>query len=133
GYAPGPAYADVACLVITRFQRAVKLGTEPLLLPSELPTTDEAVLLRQWRERGVPAEYAGCGVGGNGSDLVPPRRGASAKVPDWSAAFAVGLSAAATAAVDVAGGARSSLTDPTSPRQPWDLAMGWFISSYPLL
>ncbi|TDC73281.1 hypothetical protein E1193_25845 [Micromonospora sp. KC606] len=135
-HATDPAYGDAACLAVARFQRAVKLGTEPVLLPAELPTVDESVLLRQWRQAGVPAEYAGCGTGGHGSDLIPPlfdpdTSGAGA--PDWPAQFAVGLSAAATAAVDVAGGARSSLTDPASHRQPWHLAMNWFLSSYPLL
>lgn len=130
-YEPDPAYADVACLAVTRFQRAVKLGTEPLLLPDELPTADEAALLRQWRAHGVPAQLAGCGAGGQGSDLLPVT--AMRSTVDWSAQFAVGLSAAATAAVDVAGGARAALTDPASRRQPWDLAMAWFLSSYPLL
>src|SRR5690606_30745739 len=136
-YATDPAYTHVACLAVARFQRAVKLGTEPLLLPADLPKVDEAVLLRQWRQAGVPAEYAGCGTGGNGSDLVPPpptgQRPAGAGMPDWPAQFAVGLSAAATAAVDVAGGARTSLADSAGRRQPWDLAMSWFLSSYPLL
>nr|WP_232534031.1 hypothetical protein [Plantactinospora sp. KBS50] len=134
--AADPAYGDVACVAVARFQRAVKLGTEPALLPAELPTAEESVLLRQWRQAGVPAEYAGCGTGGHGPDLAPPARAAEstdAALPDWSAQFAVGLSAAATAAVDVAGGARSSLTDRDSRRQPWRLAMGWFLSSYPLL
>ncbi|MEU4642490.1 hypothetical protein [Micromonospora sp. NPDC023814] len=136
-YAADPAYADVACLAVARFQRALKLGAEPLLLPAELPTTDESVLLRQWRHAGVPAEYAGCGTGGHAPDLIPspsPGTGvAGVGAPDWPAQFAVGLSAAATAAVDVAGGARRSLTDRASHRQPWELAMSWFVSSYPLL
>jgi hypothetical protein len=134
-YATDPAYADVACLAVTRFQRAVKLGTEPLLLPADLPTVDESALLRQWRQAGVPAEYAACGTGGHGSDLVPPSSepATGVGVPDWPAQFAVGLSAAATAAVDVAGGARTSLTDRGGHRPPWQLAMGWFLSSYPLL
>lgn len=135
-YGPDQAYADVACLAVARFQRAVKLGTEPLLLPAELPSVDEAVLLRQWRAAGVPAEFAGCGTGGNGSDLTSPFSpscAAPARPPDWSAQFAVGLSAAATAAVDIAGGARTSLTDPAARRQPWQLAMSWFLSSFPLL
>ncbi|MDG4768086.1 hypothetical protein O7632_28935 [Solwaraspora sp. WMMD406] len=148
-HATDPAYADVACLAVARFQRAVKLGTEPLPLPAELPSTDEEVLLRQWRQAGVPAEYVGCGTGGNASDLVPPSGGTTAAGTtsggttsggttaaagwDWPAQFAVGLSAAAVAAVDVAGGARASLTDPAARRQPWHLAMSWFLSSYPLL
>ncbi|MFY1669567.1 DUF2201 family putative metallopeptidase [Plantactinospora sp. WMMB334] len=135
-HATDPAYRDVACLAVARFQRAVKLGTEPVPLPADLPAVDESVLLRQWRQAGVPAGYAGCGTGGHGPDLVPPRPcpdASGAGVPDWPAQFAVGLSAAATAAVDVAGGARSSLTDQAGHRRPWHLAMGWFLSSYPLL
>ncbi|WP_420850509.1 vWA domain-containing protein [Planosporangium mesophilum] len=136
-YAPDAAYASVACLAVTRFQRAVKLGTEPLLAPSELPSADEAVLLRQWREAGVPAQLANCGAGGNASDLVATEGHLVGPVglslPDWPAQFALGLAAAATAAVDVAGGARTSLTDSASRRQPWDRAMSWFLSSYPLL
>jgi len=132
-YATDPAYANVACLAVTRFQRAVKLGTEPLLLPAELPSADEQVLLRQWRQAGVPAEYVGCGTGGNASDLAASPVGMRAVGWDWPAQFAVGLSAAAMAAVDVAGGARRSLTDPAVRRQPWQLAMSWFLSSYPLL
>jgi len=132
-YGTDPAYANVACLAVTRFQRAVKLGTEPLLLPAELPNTDEQVLLRQWRQAGVPAEYVGCGTGGNASDLAASPVGMMAVGWDWPAQFAVGLSAAAMAAVDVAGGARRSLTDPAVRRQPWQLAMSWFLSSYPLL
>jgi predicted metal-dependent peptidase len=130
-YATDAAYADTACLAVTRFQRAVKLGTEPLPLPAELPLAEESVLLRRWRKDGVPAELAGCGAGGHGSDILPTTvRGSTV---DWPALFAVGLSAAATAAVDVAGGARATLTDPASRRRPWDLAMAWFLSSYPLL
>jgi predicted metal-dependent peptidase len=135
-YAGDQAYADVACLAVTRFQRAVKLGTEPLPLPAELPATDESVLLRQWRDAGVPAHLGGCGPGGNGSDLVPvvpPEALGLRSTVDWPEHFAVGLAAAATAAVEVAGGLRSTLTDLGGPRKPWDLARSWFLSSFPLL
>jgi predicted metal-dependent peptidase len=138
-YAADTAYAAAACLAVTRFQRAVKLGTEPVQVPAELPTADESVLLRQWRESGVPAAFATAFTGGNGSDLLappanaPPVNASAAGTPDWPAQFAVGLAAAATAAVEVAGGARASLTDPSTPRRPWELAMSWFLSSFPLL
>ncbi len=132
GHGHDAAFRDVACLVVTRFQRAVKLGTEPELFPVALPKADEAVLLRQWRQDGVPAEFAGCGAGA--PDLAvaaypdDPRHRA-----DWPDRFALGLSAAATAAVDVAGGARTSLTGLPAPRKPWDRALSWFTGSYPLL
>ncbi len=52
---------------------------------------------------------------------------------DWATLFAAGLSNAAVAAVDVAGGARATLTDARPQKTQWDLALGWFVSSYPLL
>ena len=124
------AYENVACLAVTRFQRAVKLGREPMLLPLALPNADEAALLRRWRLDGVPAELAGCGAGGTHSDLEPLDL---PKDPRWPERFAYGLAAAATAAVDVAGGARTSLTGEQPVRRPWDRALSWFVGSYPLL
>ena len=130
-----PVLASVACVAVSRFQRAVKLGVEPIPLPADLPSAEEAALTRQWRDTGVPPEFLLCGPGGHAPDLVPsPVRPGPPQIPvDWSAQFAVGLAKAAAAAVDVAGGARASLTDPKAGRRPWDLALGWFLSSYPLL
>ncbi|MFI7599342.1 hypothetical protein [Actinoplanes sp. NPDC049681] len=126
------AFQAVACLAVTRFQRAVKVGAEPVPFPDELPTTDEAALLRRWRRDGVPPEFAGCGAGAPDLDpLTGDRR--PPHDPKWPDRFALGLSAAATAAVDVAGGARSSLTDAAARRRPWERAMSWFTGSYPLL
>ncbi|WP_041841324.1 vWA domain-containing protein [Actinoplanes friuliensis] len=126
------AFQDVACLVVTRFQRAIKLGTEPVRLPAELPGGDESVLLRQWRRDGVPEEFTGCGAGR--PDLLPKAiEYEKGYEPLWPDRFALGLSAAAAAAVDVAGGARTSLTDPARSRMPWDRALSWFMGSYPLL
>ncbi|MFE9748613.1 hypothetical protein ACFYOT_27205 [Saccharothrix saharensis] len=51
----------------------------------------------------------------------------------WTDLFAAGLSSAAVAAVDIAGGARKQLTDARPTRSAWDLALSWFVSSYPLL
>jgi predicted metal-dependent peptidase len=126
------AFRDAACVAVTRFQRAVKLGSEPELFPVALPKADEAALVRQWRLDGVPAEFAGCGAGA--PDLVVRADPvAPGHEPAWPDRFALGLSAAATAAVDVAGGARTSLTDPRAPRKPWERALSWFVGSYPLL
>ncbi|SMD20521.1 DUF2201 family putative metallopeptidase [Lentzea albidocapillata] len=61
-------------------------------------------------------------------------RGGPAEDPKkWAERFASGLSNAAVAAIDVAGGARSSLSDSRPIRTEWDLALGWFVSNYPLL
>lgn len=130
GRGTDPAATSVACVAVSRFQRAVKLGREPLPLPAELPNDDETALLRRWRAEGVPPEFEECGTGGAFSDtepLVLPRN------PQWPERFAYGLAAAATAAVDVAGGARESLTGGRSSRGPWERALSWFVGSYPLL
>ncbi|MFD4638743.1 hypothetical protein ACFWN2_15625 [Lentzea sp. NPDC058436] len=61
-------------------------------------------------------------------------RGEESKDPEtWANRFAAGLSNAAVAAIDVAGGARSSLSDSRPVKTEWELALGWFVSNYPLL
>ncbi|OKI15413.1 hypothetical protein A6A25_13950 [Saccharothrix sp. CB00851] len=62
-------------------------------------------------------------------DVTPP----GPNPPQWTDLFAAGLSGAAVAAVDVAGGARRHLADRRPTRSVWDLALSWFVSSYPLL
>ncbi|WP_329793191.1 hypothetical protein V1227_15135 [Lentzea sp. DG1S-22] len=61
------------------------------------------------------------------------RGGASTDPEKWARRFAAGLSNAAVAAIDVAGGARSSLSDSRPVKSEWELALGWFVSNYPLL
>ena len=57
-------------------------------------------------------------------------RGGESKDPKkWADRFATGLSNAAVAAIDVAGGARSSLTDARPVKTEWQLALGWFVRS----
>jgi predicted metal-dependent peptidase len=118
-----------ACVAVTRFQRQVKLGKEPEFVPAMLPTPDEEVLARQWRVDGIPDGLERCGVGGTGPDLGVPGDDA----PDWPSAFGRGLAAAATAAVEIAGGARESMYGPAKAVRVWDRALGWFMSSFPLL
>src|SRR5207244_13181164 len=60
-------------------------------------------------------------------------RALNGKAPDWSASFARSLSHAVTAAVEVAGGARMSMQHGGPRKKPWELALGWFVSSFPLL
>lgn len=118
-----------ACVAVSRFQRQVKLGTEPDFVPADLPTPDEQVLARQWRVSGIPAGLERCGVGGVGPDIGSP----TTDTAHWSGAFGRGLAAAATAAVEVAGGIRDSLSGPARATRIWDRALNWFLSSYPLL
>ncbi|MET7281744.1 hypothetical protein ABZS29_26155 [Kribbella sp. NPDC005582] len=132
---PAPDHAaSAACdTAVNHFLYSLKLGTPVVQLPSEYPTTAEDVLARQWRRSAVPAEYDGLGVAGGQADVRIERWDGWGKPPNWSELFAAGLSDAAAAAVDVAGGARSSLSDRGASRNEWDLALGWFVSSYPLL
>jgi predicted metal-dependent peptidase len=122
------AYRAAACLAVSRFQRAVKLGREPDPLPDLLPTAEEEELAARWRRQGVPPELAAA------PDLdLSPVRFRPGHEPCWPDRFALGLSAAAVAGVEVAGGARDSVSGGTTQRPPWQLAMSWFIGSYPLL
>ncbi|NOL39498.1 hypothetical protein HPO96_04490 [Kribbella sandramycini] len=118
---------------VNHFLQSLKLGTPVVELPPTFPGVEEDTLARRWRASGVPLEYDGLGVAGAQSDVLIERWNGWGKPPDWSALFAAGLSDAAAAAVDVAGGARSSLSDSRRGRNSWDLALGWFVSSYPLL
>jgi predicted metal-dependent peptidase len=126
---PGSAARDV---VVNRFLAGIKFGTAPVPLPLDPPTAEEDVLARQWRRGGVPESVRGGGTAGVRVDTLvkPPGR----REPDyWTNRFAYGLTAAVTAAVDVAGGARSSIDANRTARKPWDLALSWFVASYPLL
>ncbi|MEV0898524.1 hypothetical protein [Actinoplanes sp. NPDC049802] len=122
------AHQAAACVAVARFQRAVKLGREPDPLPHPLPSAEEAALAARWRREGVPPDLAGP------PDLDrTPVRFRPGTEPSWPERFALGLSAAATAGVEVAGGARESITDSPVSRGPYGRAMSWFIGSYPLL
>ncbi|MEU4161407.1 hypothetical protein [Actinoplanes sp. NPDC026670] len=128
GSAGDDAFRAAACLAVARFQRAVKLGREPDPLPDLLPSAEEDDLAARWRREGVPPDLAAA------HDLdLSPYRFRPGHEPCWPDRFALGLSAAATAGVEVAGGAREAVTDGPLKRSPWELAMSWFIGSYPLL
>ncbi|MFG1626402.1 hypothetical protein [Kribbella sp. NPDC049227] len=128
-----PTTAAACDVAVNRFLHSLKLGTPVVELPQAFPGTDEEALARQWRRTGVPPEYDGLGVAGAHPDVLLKAWNRLGDPPKWSELFAAGLSAAAAAAIDVAGGARSSLSDHRSGRDEWDLALGWFVSSYPLL
>ncbi|GAB2663597.1 vWA domain-containing protein [Kribbella swartbergensis] len=131
--APDPAASAACDVVVNRYLDSLKLGRPVVPMPPSYPGSDEEALARLWRHSGVPPEYDGLGVAGRQSDVLIERWHGLGDPPDWSERFAAGLSAAAAAAVDVAGGARSSLSDSRGGRDPWDLALAWFVSSYPLL
>lgn len=124
------AACTVDCLEVNRFLREAKLGREPLLLPTELPRGD--ALADRWREEGVPEELRNTGAAGYGPDIVAVPGAPTARV-DWVADFAAAIARAAADAIDLAGGARDGAGGPGRRRTVWELARGWFVSSYPLL
>ncbi|MEU2613479.1 hypothetical protein ABZ570_18120 [Micromonospora sp. NPDC007271] len=136
-----PAAVAAACLAVARFQLDARLGRPPRPLPVPLPGGAEERLAADWRQRGVPPEYLDCGVGGHGSDLVQPvapaRRWVAPPVAGtrwqtWPERFAVGLAAAASAAVEAAGTPKPG-PNGVARDNPWERARRWFVSSYPLL
>jgi predicted metal-dependent peptidase len=52
---------------------------------------------------------------------------------NWPDLLAAGLASAVGAAVDVAGGVAGSLAGESGRKTQWRQALGWFVSSYPLL
>ncbi|MFF0270140.1 hypothetical protein [Kribbella sp. NPDC004536] len=128
---PDPAASAAYDVAVNSYLQSLKLGTPIVELPTTFPSMEEDALARLWRRTGIPPEYEGLGVAGHTADVQAARWNGWGKPPVWSELFAAGLSAAAAAAVEVAGGARSSLKGRS--REKWDLALGWFVSSYPLL
>lgn len=140
-----------ACLAVNRFLRHLKVGLPPEGIGTataydHLVATmgAEDACARGFRERGIPDGLGGCGVAGDGPDLLwrpgPPvspvrwSRGAAVAPTSWPDRLAGGLRFAVTAAVDVAGGAQESLTGYRGrPKTAWRQALDWFVSSYPLL
>ncbi|MEV4167332.1 vWA domain-containing protein [Nonomuraea dietziae] len=119
---PDPAYLAACCVAVDRFLTTLKLGRNPAPLPATLPTEDEVTLSERWRRTGVPAEHAPLGP----ADFrIGSREQATAH--DYPRSFAIGVARTATSALDLAG------TSTTRQEGPWDRALSWFVSSYPLL
>jgi len=126
------ADATAADVEVNRFLATLKFGSSPFDLPAIWPVGSPERLADQWRLTGIPPGLETCGVAGTAPCIKrgPPRRGAER---DWRQLFAYGLTDAVSAAMDVAGGARASLSDPSAPMSAWERARRWFMSAYPLL
>ncbi|MFI7617063.1 hypothetical protein ACIBP6_38135 [Nonomuraea terrae] len=123
---PDPAYHAACCVAVERFLRTLKIGRCPEPLPAELPENDEVTLSERWRRLGVPEPFKPVGE--------PDFRIGSAKLAEhlgFQRSFAIGVAGAATAALDRAGAPRT--TADGHVKGPWDAALRWFMSSYPLL
>jgi predicted metal-dependent peptidase len=127
------AHSAACDVTVNRFQTTLKIGRSPLLLPADLPNGDEESMAQTWRRSSVPPHLIRCGVGGSGSDIVEHPGRLHGPKTDWEELFAAGLTAAVTAAVDVAGGVRETITAGAEKLAPWERARRWFIASYPLL
>ncbi|TMR92017.1 DUF2201 family putative metallopeptidase [Nonomuraea basaltis] len=126
GDRPDPAYHAACCVAVERFLRTLKLGRCPAPLPGDLPEHDEVALSERWRRLGVPARFRPLGR--------PDFHIGSAKLAedlDFQRTFAIGIAEAATTALDRAGEPRTPVEGHV--KGPWDVALRWFVSSYPLL
>ena len=122
------------CVVVNRFLLGFPVGETPEDLPVSYPDGDEEQLAARWRRDGLPAVYERCGTAHDRPDQVlMPWYGSSVAPTDHQLAFATALTRTVSAAMDVAGGRRDSLTGERAPRRPWERALSWFITSYPLL
>ncbi|MFJ6850955.1 hypothetical protein ACIQM3_10515 [Streptomyces sp. NPDC091271] len=122
------------CTVVNRFLLTSPVGRPPDHLPAAYPGGDEEQLAARWRRDGIPAAYEECGTAGGHPDQVLTTWNAwNTAVPDWETAFARALTRSVSTAMDAAGGRPDRETGARAPRQPWDRALNWFVSSYPLL
>ncbi len=124
------------CAVVNRFLLTFSVGETPEDLPGSYPDGDEEQLAARWRRDGIPAAYTHCGTAGGAPDQVLlPWAGSwgNQQPTDWQIAFAHALTRTMSAAMDMAGGRRESLRDGAAPLRPWQAALNWFVSSYPLL
>ncbi|MGW9027762.1 vWA domain-containing protein [Streptomyces sp. NPDC055722] len=131
-----PDRHDIAarCVVVNRFLLGFPVGRFPEDLPASYPDGDEEQLAARWRRDGLPAVYERCGTaGGEPDQLLVDGKGWWGPAPDWQLAFATALTRTVSAAMDMAGGRRESLDGEATRPRPWEQALSWFISSYPLL
>jgi predicted metal-dependent peptidase len=127
-----PVYGAVCCLSVNRMSEIVRIGRPPFFMP-DLPGGDDEELVSRWRREGIPETLQRCGTNGAAPCLILKSRylryGARTS---WSDRFARGLAKAATDAMSDAADARGQgITQ--RPQGPWDQAMSWFLSSFPLL
>ncbi|MFE0516329.1 hypothetical protein [Streptomyces sp. NPDC058964] len=122
------------CTVVNRFLSTFTVGRAPDHLPGTYPDGDEERLAAQWRRTGIPAAYERCGTaGGEPDQLLVPWRKWGGRTPDWQLAFAHELTSTMATAMELAGGRRDSMSGAATPVHPWEKALRWFVSSYPLL
>ncbi|GGX01910.1 DUF2201 family putative metallopeptidase [Streptomyces chartreusis] len=131
-----PDRADLAarCVAVNRFLLTFPVGKAPEDLPLTYPAGDEEQLAAPWRRDGVPAAYERCGTAGPEPDqLLVEWTSWYGSPPDHQLAFATALTRTVSTAMDMAGGRRDSMVGEPVKKRPWQWALEWFITSYPLL
>ncbi|WP_328500920.1 hypothetical protein OG828_10290 [Streptomyces sp. NBC_00457] len=123
------------CAVVNRFLLGFSIGRTPDALPPGYPDGDEEQLAARWRRDGIPGAYEHCGTAGGDPDqlLVPWDTWMGGTPKNWQLDFAHALTRTVATAMDVAGGRRDSMRGGPTRLQPWERALSWFVSSYPLL
>ncbi|WP_432933311.1 DUF2201 family putative metallopeptidase [Microbispora sp. CA-135349] len=124
--APRHAYLAACCLSVDRFLTTLGIGRAPEPLPPAFPPEDERTLAGLWRTSGVPDEFDVPAFPDFFAGTVK-----TAKARNYEKEFAVGVCTAATTAIEVAGGVHDCVRG--AAKKPWDHALTWFVSSYPLL
>jgi predicted metal-dependent peptidase len=151
------AWNLAACATVNRFLAHLKVGRPPAGLggTDDLGGTaypgnpggrehrfgasdSEEQVAARLRDLSGPLNLAGAGTGGPGGDLRWAGPASDRTWPgtvNWPDLLAAGLADAVGTAVDVAGGAAESLTGEggRKAKTEWRQALGWFVSSYPLL
>jgi predicted metal-dependent peptidase len=137
------AWNFAACVAVNRFLAHLKVGRPPEGLGG--PTShdhlagavvDETAFARRLRSDGIMPALGQAGTAGQAGDLrweeTPVVRW-SRKPVTWPDLLAAGLETAVGMAVDVAGGVTETMTGEGGRKTRWRQALGWFVSSYPLL
>ena len=114
------------------------VGKRPQMpqLPEGYPKGDEKSLALYFQEEGIPPDILSLSLGCSGKvfwTFTEPFVLSEALRKQHGSALAKGIRAAATAAVDVAGGARKALAAEKSADTIMKRARQWMISEYPLL
>ncbi|MEV0292720.1 hypothetical protein [Nocardia sp. NPDC050710] len=123
---PHPAYRAACCAVVDQYLTTMKIGRRPDEFAFPPHISDEHETGARWRETAVPAAYERT----ESPDFLIGDAEV-AKRSDFPGLFAAGLAAAARDALATAGGEHTK--DGLRPKRAWDAALGWFVSSFPLL
>lgn len=125
-WAPTAEYRAACCAAVDQYLATMKVGRRPEQFPAAAPISDETATALRWRDTAIPVEYQR----GDHPDfhIVSAEQ---ADRDNYLNRFAAGLAYAARDALATAGGEHTE--HGLRRKRPWDAALGWFVSSFPLL